>query len=136
MDFLGSKTVLEILLTQKTKNHLVVPLVCRVYYKGFSALVTTQLEIHKEENLAYGFRKNDTFQNSQELTKELNQIGKRLKILPHSLKSILNRGEMAEITISQFIKIYKTKPFTKNSLIEQTAKKYFNEEQMMMFSIE
>jgi len=94
-----------------------VPLACRVYYRGFTALITSNLELESRGKLAFG-QDGDNFESIPEIVPDMKQIGKILKILPHPLKSQTS-GSNIEISISQFLKVYKVPLFSKKEVIDQ-----------------
>lgn len=102
----------------KLDSIIMVPLTCLVRYKGFVGAVTTNMNF-KTDEIAFGMKKNK-FMTDSELMKALGLIGKKLNIMPHTLKSRTPSSSLVEIPISQGIVVYKTTKHTLESLLAKT----------------
>ena len=85
---------------------MAVPMAAVVQYKGFRAFVNIGLNF-KDYEVAFGLNAG-RFVADFDLMKGMNQIGKKLNIMPHTHKSRTSSGAMIEVPLSQGIKVYKT----------------------------
>lgn len=114
------ETILNTIFTisKELDKNMLVPLSAILKYKGFRALIQTNMRFDKAE-ISFGFNKKK-FEVDENLLASLDKLGEKLNILKHTHKSRSSSGTLVEIPLSQSIKIYKTVKYTLEALLAKT----------------